>query len=239
MSFVGRYNSAGRYLQNAQHRNASMNSSFSDQPSPRKPLPEDAYTPTPPSPERECEADADRDADLPKLGSLAQKARSNKLRQARIILFLIGGFSALVNGGLLLATPSLVKKEIAQEVAKQGGLRQVDPVLVEKATNELLTINYATHGAFFCVSLLFLVLGFLVYRFPVPATILGLVLYLLALLAGAAVTAISDDAENVGKYLASGWLIRVIIIVALASSIKAAVAYENERRAESEFAPAE
>ncbi|HEY7422642.1 MAG TPA: hypothetical protein VH682_00145 [Gemmataceae bacterium] len=205
-----------------------MSSSFTDQPPPHDPRHEEGYTSTPAAPERKQEAEDLKDG-LPKLGSLAQKARGKQLKQARGILFVIGALTVLVNGGLLIATPSLVKQEIDKEILKQGGVPQVDPLRVEEVRNEMLILNYAIHGLFFSLGVLFLIFGALVYRFPLAMTVTSLVLYLLASLA----TGVLAPAA-----LASGAIVRILIIIALAKSIQSAYAYEKERRAQAEYEPA-
>jgi hypothetical protein len=201
-----------------------MSSSFTDQPSPHDPRAEDAFTSTPPVPARGREED-DFNSDRPKLGSLAQKARGKKLKEARTILFFIGLLTILWNGGFLLAIPHSVEETINREIIKQGGFDRVDPVLVEQARNELLITNYAITGLFFSLGILFVIFGVLVYRFPLAITVTALVLYLLAAVA----MALIDPTA-----LAMGAIVRIIIVVALAKSIQSAYAYEKELRAEEE-----
>ncbi len=62
----------------------------------------------------------------------------------------------------------------------------------------------------------------LVKTYPVPATVLGLVLYV----GCAAVFGYLDPTT-----LAMGWLVKIIIVVALAKAIQSAVAYQREATA--------
>lgn len=203
-----------------------MSSSFTDQPSPRDPRPDERLTPTPPLPERSREEDGiETVRPTSKLGSLAQKARGKKLKQARGILLFIGILTVLFNGGLLFFVPSMVETTINSEVAKQGGPARVDPVRVQQVRAELLMLNYGISGTFFAMGVLFVIFGMLVYRFPLTSTITSLVLYLLATAAMAVINPI---------VLATGSIIRIIIIVALAKSIHSAYVYEKERRTEEE-----
>jgi hypothetical protein len=204
-----------------------MSSSFTDQPPPRDPRREEGYTPTPPAPAGGGEEDV-REAisPTPRLGSLAQKARGKNLKQARRILFFIGVLSLLWNGGFLFFIPHLVEEAINKEVAAQGGFARVDPVMVEQVRGQLLVINYAITGLFFMMGVLFVIFGALVYRFPLAMTITSLVLYLLATVAMVGINPTG---------LASGAIVRIIIIIALAKSIQSAYAYEKERRAEEEY----
>jgi hypothetical protein len=203
-----------------------MSSSFTDQPSPRDPRRDERLTPTPPAPERSREEDdVEGVCPAPKLGSLAQKARGKKLKEARGILLFIGILTILVNGAVLYFAPSLVEGTIKNEVARQGGPARVDPVSVQQARDRMLMIEYAITGSFFAMGVLFVIFGVLVYRFPLAMTITSLVLYLLATVAMAALNPVG---------LATGSFIRIIIIVALAKSIHSAYVYERERRAEEE-----
>lgn len=182
-----------------------MSSSFTDQPSPHDPRREEGYTPTPPAPERAREEnDVDRGRPRPKLGSLAQKARGSKLKQARGILFFIGGLNLVVHLIFLFL-------ELKQNI---------DPLLV-----------FVFHGLFMFVGVVFIVLGVLIYRFPLPVTILSLVLYIFVSLIDLGLAAVFEPAR-----MTWGLIWKIIFIIALASSIKSAVAYEKERRAEEDYA---
>lgn len=181
-----------------------MSSSFTDGPSPRDPRHEEGYTPTPRAPRgEETREDVEDTRPRPKLGSLAQKARGGKLKQARLILFLIGGLSLLANIAFLVADLN----------------QNVNPI-----------IAVAVHGLFILVSVLFIVFGALIYLFPVPITITSLVLYILVSMLDLVLKAMTNPPQ-----MLSGMIWKIIFIVALASSIRAAVAYEKERHAEEEY----
>jgi len=175
----------------------------------------------------------------PKLGSLAQKARGQKLKQARVALFLAGALLILMAGIDLVSFRTQFQQAVDKEILKQGGpgIVQVDRAALQKVEDDAFTITCVIDGAFLFVAIVFFVLGAIVYRFPVPVTIIGLVLFLLTLGAGLVIVAIGGEPEDIAKYLVSGWLFRLLIIIGLASSIKSALAYENERRAETEFGP--
>lgn len=216
-----------------------MSSSFTDRPSPDDPRHEQGYTPTPPPPERGRHDDEDDGGrPRPKLGSLAQKARGKNLRQARVVLFLAGVLliaMALIDIGTF---HSQFQKAVDKEIQKQGGagMVQIDRGVLKQAEDNAFAIACVIDGAFLFVGLVFFVLGALVYRFPVPVTIFGLVLFLLALGAGLAIVAIGGEPEDIARYVGSGWLLRLVVIIGLASSIKSAVAYEKERRREEDYA---
>jgi hypothetical protein len=181
-----------------------MSSSFTNEPSPRDPRHEEGYTPRPRAPQRsDAREDVEDAHPRPKLGSLAQKARGGKLKQARLILFLIGGLSLLANLAFLVADLN----------------QNVNPI-----------IAIAVHGLFILVSVLFIVFGALIYLFPVPITITSLVLYILVSMLDLALKAMTAPAQAF-----SGIIWKIIFIVALSSSIRAAVAYEKERRAEEDY----
>ncbi len=213
-----------------------MSSSFTDQPSPHDPRPGEAYTPTPPAPTPRGGAD-DGDAGRPQLGSLAQKARGKQLRTARVIFFLVGALSIVVNIIDISLFHSNFQQAVEKEIQKQGGRGavQIDRAMLQKAEDNAFLLVCAIDGAFILVGVLFLVFGVIVYRYPVPVTVTGLVLYLLCLVAGGVISAVSGGPEDFGKFLMSGILVRILIIVGLAKSIQAAVAYEQERRAAEDY----
>lgn len=214
-----------------------MNSSYSDQPSPQDFLPEEGYTAIPP---RQRAADDERDTVLPKLGSLSQKARGKKLRLARIIFFLVGGLTIIVNLFDISTIRSTFQQAVQKEIQKQGGpgMVQVDRAVLQREEDNAFALGCALDGAFIFAGVIFLVLGALVYRFPVPVTIFGLVWYLLTLAAGLAIVSLlSGDPAAIGQYVGGVLLVRILIIVGLAGSIQSALAYEKERRAEMDFGP--
>jgi hypothetical protein len=210
-----------------------MTSSFTDQPSPPDPPHEPGYTPTPPAPGRRGDADDHRDADLPKLGSLAQKARGKQLKQARIIFFVVGVLTIVMNIVDISMIRSNFRKAVDKEIQKKGGpgVVQVDRAQLQKAEDDTFLLGCAIDGVFMLLGVVFLIFGALVYRFPVPVTVTGLVLYLLSLGAGLVIVAVGGEPEEIGRFVSSGLLIRILIIVALAKAIQSAIAYEQERRA--------
>jgi hypothetical protein len=213
-----------------------MSSSFTNQPSPHDPRSDEGYTPTPPSPERGHDKD-EVAAAAPKLGSLAQKARGQKLKQARIIFFIIGVLTILVNLFDIIQIRPNFQKAVEKEIQAKGGpgMVQVNHALLQKEEDNAFLLGCVIDGAFIFTGVIFLILGVIIYRFPVPATIIGLVLYLLTFGAGLLIMAVIGEPEAIGRYVSSGLIVRIFIIIALIASIKSALAYENERRTESEF----
>jgi hypothetical protein len=149
---------------------------------------------------------------LGKLGSLAQSARLKHLNAARWTLIVIGVLTILVNGFLLFSA----REELVGELRKQKidmanvNRNEFDNVLL---LVRLIYIIGITLGA------IFIVLGLLVKVYPVPITIIALVLYIVA--------AVGFGVLN-PQSLRQGWIIKIIIVVALAKAIQAAFAYQRE-----------
>jgi hypothetical protein len=150
---------------------------------------------------------------------LAQSARDKQLNQARWLLIVVGLLTMALNG-YLAAT---ARTQLEQEVRKQGiviGRAEEFDHAVRLVT--MIGIVAALLGA------LFVVFGLIIKLYPVPVTVLSLVLYVGATLVFAAI--------NPQTLVA--WLIfKIIIVVVLISAIKAAIAYEKERAAEQEPEP--
>jgi hypothetical protein len=182
-----------------------MSSSYTNQPPPHDPRREQGYTPTPPAAEYAGEEiDVDSNRPKSKLGSLAQKARGKKLKEARNILFFIGGLNLVFHIGFLAVELN-------------------DP-------NVPTWLAVVFHGLFILAGALFVAFGALIYLAPVPITIVSLAVYILISLIDLGLAALAEP----GRMFA-GVFWKIIFIVALASSIRAAVAYEKERRAEEEY----
>jgi len=159
----------------------------------------------------------------PKLGSLAQSARTNQLRSARTAMYFIGGLTILANLFVTFAAASMVESQLAAEVdqlQKQGlelDMGQLDEIKAGAIrSTQLVAVGFMGVGIIFCI------LGGYIYKYPVPCTVLALVLYL----AGAAISAMIDPAT-----VASGLVIKIIIIVVLAKAIQSALAYRRQELA--------
>lgn len=151
--------------------------------------------------------------------SLAQSVRSKELKQARGILIVVGVLTVLVNGGFLMTAKSNVDKEIDKQVKQARAQQlQVDPQQVELVRASILRLTYLIQGGAALLGVVFIVLGFLVKPYPVPATMLGLILYLAA-------TAIFGYIEPMT--LAQGLIFKFIIVVSLFASVKAAIGYQK------------
>ena len=104
------------------------------------------------------------------LGSLAQSARGNQLKSARWIMIFVGVLTIAINGFAFATTDGTLDREVA-ELQAQG--YEIDKAELANLSfsNKLLTGGFAATGV------LFILLGILVYQFPVPCTVTGLVLY--------------------------------------------------------------
>jgi hypothetical protein len=162
------------------------------------------------------------------LGDLAQVARTKQLKTARGVLYFVGILTVLVNLGFCVFADKLVDSQIEQELKgiRAQGMEVDDTALAEFRENAISSTRLA-NGIGVVLGVVFIACGALVYRYPVPATILSLVLYI----GSAAAYGVFDPTT-----LARGWFIKIIVVVALFKAIQAALAYENERK-QAEVAP--
>ena len=146
------------------------------------------------------------------LGSLAQSARGNQLKSARWIMIFVGVLTIAINGFAFATTDGTLDREVA-ELQAQG--YEID----DAELANLIFSNKLITGGFAATGVLFILLGILVYQFPVPCTVTGLVLYIGAIGLGALLNPLS---------LAQGIIVKVLIIMGLVKSVKSAFAYTNE-----------
>jgi hypothetical protein len=160
---------------------------------------------------------------LGQLGSLAQAARQKQLKSARGILLAIGILSVIVNIGFGLFAQNLVDREFDRELAdiRSQGM-EVDELQVEELRAAAVRATQISAVLWTAIGIVFIVLGFFVYRHPVPITITGLVLYIGSL----AVTAAMAP-----ETLIQGWIIKAFFIIGLFKAVQAAVASEKENPA--------
>ena len=152
----------------------------------------------------------------PQLGSLAQSAREKSLRNClRTYSIVIGLITAVVNAFMVYRMP----EEVHQEVAK---LQAKGQLIDRQAVEAAVRAGQVMAGAFVLLGIVFVVLGITVKSYPVPITITAFVLYV-----GAAVVMALLDPES----LARGFIIKIIVVIALSKSIQAAVAYQRESNA--------
>jgi hypothetical protein len=158
---------------------------------------------------------------LSNLGSLSQAAREKQLKVARGILLVIGVLSIIANLFFFTLAESNVNEAINQEVAKlhQQGMTE-NPAEVAKIRDNAVALTRLINGVGVLLGAIFVACGITVRKYPVPITILSLVLYIGA----AAVFGYINPAS-----LLSGLIMKIIIIVALAKSVQSAIAYEREK----------
>jgi hypothetical protein len=149
------------------------------------------------------------------LGSLAQSARGKEISQAKGILIVIGILTMAANGFLLFN----LDNEIQQAIQKG----QVDPAQLEAFKLGATMMGYLIYGGTALLGLLFFIFGLMVRKYPVPITITSLVLYILSTLLFALLNPMSIASVF--------FFVKIIIVVALFRAIKAAYAFEGEKKA--------
>ncbi|MCC7475961.1 MAG: hypothetical protein IT425_11230 [Pirellulales bacterium] len=163
------------------------------------------------------------------LGNLAQSARTNQLKSARGILLGVGILTVLVNLGLVIFADRIVDAEIEKELKP---VRAAGNVIDQEALKELregaIRSLRFVDGIAVLLGVVFIVCGILVYTYPVPVTIVSLVLYL----GSAAVFGVIDPST-----LAKGWIVKIVIVIALFKAVQAALAFESERKRATTVAP--
>ena len=154
------------------------------------------------------------------LGSLAQSARAKQLKTARGIMIVVGILTVGVNGVLFATTRQRVDHAIQEELKgpKARGFI-VDQRILEESRQHAIVLNQVISGSATALGVVFVILGIMVYTYPVPVTVLGLVLYI----GRAAVFGFIDPTLHWRK----AWLIKIIIVVALVKSVQAAIAYQK------------
>jgi FtsH-binding integral membrane protein len=164
------------------------------------------------------------------LGSLSQKVRTDSLRSARIIMIIVGLLMSGANLFFALSAEAMVDKEI-NDLRKSGMV--FDEAKLKPFRDSAIRTTQLAAFVFVGVGAIFFVLAAMIYKAPVPCTVTALVLYVGGWVASVAI-AISntDDAKEVGQAVASGWLVRILIIIALVKAVQAAIAYQKERQNE-------
>jgi len=163
------------------------------------------------------------------MSNLAQEARKKQLRTARWILVVVGVLQLIAGLFFIFNARSLVQAQLEKEIQTlraQGMVVDQEELqeLVDSTTRATQLLNLG--GVLGGICLVFL--GLLVYRFPVACTITGLLLYI-GMFATFAFISFMGDGD--GSVFVRGWLIRILIIVALFKAIQAALAYEKELKA--------
>ena len=159
---------------------------------------------------------------MTELGSLAQSARQNHLRGARITFFVIGALTLAVNLFQFVGVEKLVDDAIQKEIVGLGPGMVADPVVVAEAREAMIKTTRIMCGALVALGALFIIFGFVIHSAPVPIVITGLVIYI----ACAAIFAVIDPTT-----LAQGIIFKIIVVVSLVKAAQAAVAHSREKSA--------
>lgn len=155
------------------------------------------------------------------LGSLAQAARAKQIKQARNLMFVVGAFMLVIYGAQFMnvrnEAAQVVQKEIQAVRAK--GMAEA-PAAVEKERHRITLFCQIFYGSAVVLGVVFLLLGVFAQAYPVPATVLALVLYI-------GRSAIFGYINH--EYLLRGGIFQIIVIVALLKSVQAAIAYQKNK----------
>ena len=158
------------------------------------------------------------------LGSLAQSARTKQLKTVRGILYFVGIVTVIVNLALVIFADKWVDMSIEEELK---GLRDqhmiIDQAKLAEFKEQAVRSTRLVNGVAVIIGAVFIGCATMVYTYPVPATVISLVLYL----GSAAVYGVLDPTT-----LARGWILKILIVVALFKAVQAALAYESERKAD-------
>jgi hypothetical protein len=159
------------------------------------------------------------------LGSLAQSARTTHLTQARRVLIGAGILIVVVNGALAFFARDLVLSQLQNEVQRQG-VRNPNQAHLREFEDQLVAGQRIISGAMVAMGCLFVVFGFLIRRHPVLITVTSLVIFIGMI----AILAAIDPTT-----LIQGWLLKIIVIVALVKALQAALAAQKDQAAASQI----
>jgi len=163
------------------------------------------------APQGDTEVQVDAMPQLGSLSSLAQSARMKQLKSARMILIFIGVLIAVWGGIGFSQAEDLIDTEIRN--------RQMQGYVIEGDVNQIRVkmarlINGGTVG----LGVVFILLGVAVSSFPVPATVLGLVLFL-------GFNAVF--AALVPATLLQWIILKIVFIVCLFKAVHSAIGYQR------------
>jgi hypothetical protein len=158
----------------------------------------------------------------PSLGSLTQTARKKQLRSARAILFFVGITTVGLNVFDFAMIEPQIDKAFDAEIQKlhQQGRVITDPAQLTRARATAIHLAQVIDGTAIGIGVVFVILGMIVYRYPVPVTVGALVLYI----GCAAVFGYINP-----MILVQGVIIKVLIVIALVKALQSAVAYQREQ----------
>lgn len=166
----------------------------------------------------------------PPYSSLAQGARTQELKKAKGILWLVGILTIAVNAFMFFNAKNEFETAANAELAKNGtslSAMQALPAAQRAEFDQVYTDAFAKlrliYGAGIALGVIFIVCALFVEKKPVASTVTGLVLYL-----GSMAAMLAIDPPSIAK----GIIIKIFIVIGLVSSVKAALAIEKERRAQ-------
>lgn len=152
--------------------------------------------------------------------SLAQSARKKHLSTARWTLIVIGLLSLGLNLYFVINAETLVDAQIKKELNSIAGGYAVNPAELAPLKAQAVQLTRIVNGIGAALGFVFIVLGAIVHMFPVVATVLGLGLYVAAIIGFALI-----DPSSV----LSGIIIKAIIVISLIKSVQAAIAFQREQ----------
>ncbi len=158
------------------------------------------------------------DDDLPQLGSLAQSARIKELNNARNMMFLAAVLlvvMAIIEFATLRNQASQVIRQNPNQFGPNADLKQVEDIIA--------FLGALLAGGILVLAGVFVAFAFLVKKFPVPITIIGLCLYILFNLVLAVLNPVT---------ILQGWIFKLIITIGLVKGIQSAFVYQKEKRFE-------
>jgi hypothetical protein len=161
-------------------------------------------------------------------GSLSEAAQLKKLKSAKVALWIVGILTIALYGFLFANAEKEFDKAYGEELRKLGvsesQVRSLDEETraeIDKEKADGLAKMKLIYGAGAGLGGIFIVCALLVYKKPLISTMTGLVLYLGGIAANAAL-----EPQTIAK----GIIVKIIIIAVLAGAVKAAIAYEREKR---------
>ena len=153
------------------------------------------------------------------LGSLAKSARATHLTQAKRVLIGAGILIVVVNGALGIFARTLVQNQLQIELKRQG-MPNPNQAQLRQLEDEVVAGQMIISGAMVAMGCLFIVFGFLIHRQPVFITLTSLVIFIGMIAVLAALEPLT---------LLQGWLLKIIVIVALVKALQAALAAQKEK----------
>ena len=154
------------------------------------------------------------------LGSLSQSIRQKRIRECRNFLIIIGLIIAGMNFFRLMSAKEEVDQVIQQEIVKGQQQRMVvDQNALNLQRARIMTFVQIIYGGMAGLGVLYILLGLVVQKFPVPITIFSLVLYI----GSNAILGFLDPV-----WLLQAIIFKIIIIAAFIKAIQAAISYQRE-----------